>query len=449
MSSLAGTSLSSVLRNFNPSFIWDANRAGSSSGLGIAGKSISWTITDMDSVTPPDNFSVWSEGKERFEVIDPTTYPDKILGPVGDFSDGVIRNYWSSSWLTSNLGFSVTSPTGSSMLGQVSGVPADIINGGSLPDVTYVDTDEVQDSVIERSNSRSSTYQRVFQILIKSEDGNDPNGNVEIGMNTTSGTRVTDASGTWFRQLPGSKGWYSALYIAGSGSTIYITMKFKLGTGRWFLSSPMFYNQFSTFENITRAPIPRYSSTTERGQYGLNTTNTDFAIPRSGWMAGSFVLPDRSVSNGHSDYAGASNYGFAGLMSWQSGTYRIRMIMSDSQDHIAVQLDNGGTSFAFLDFTSDWSDFEGFGFVVTWGYTNGSEYANLYVNGVKQDSVFGTSDWFPQNLSSSDIYIGSNGSGGAAADCWISRLIIGRNPMDRSTAKVLSYRMKELVRGAV
>ena len=435
------------IEDYDPIFVWDPVRAGTSYGRGISSNRVDWTVNDLDTLTPPDSFSVWHSGNERFQVVDTTTNTDIALGPVGDFSDGKVQNYWSTSWLTSNLGFSVTAPTTSTMLGEVSGTAADIISGGSLPDVTFVDTDEAQDTVIERSNSRSATYGRVFQILIKSEDSNNPSGNVEIGMNTSAGTRTTDAAGTWFRELPGSRGWYAALYHVAAGSTIYITLKFKLGTGRWLLSSPMFYNQYSTFENIVRPPIPRYSATTERGQYNVYTTNTDFSIPRAGWMAGTFVLPDRSVDNGHLDYSGAGNYGFCGLMSWQSGTYRIRMIMSDSQEHVVIQLDNGGSSFAFLDFTDTWDDFEPFSFVVTWGYSNGTNYAELYVNGVKEDSVSGAADWFPQNSAASDIYIGSDGLTGAAADCWISKIAIGVDPMNRSVAKDLSFELMSQVRG--
>jgi len=237
------------------------------------------------------------------------------------------------------------------------------------------------------------------------------------------------------------------MYYATAGTTNYITMSFKQGTGKWFLSAPMFYNKYTGFGNIVRAPIPRYTSTKERGQYSVNNTTNIYTIPVAGWLAGCVVLPDRSVSNGHLDYAGAGQYSFGGVMGWQAGTYRIRMIMSTTYDHLAIQMDNGGTSFAFLDFPSDWDDFEPFGFVVTWGIISGTEYASLYVNGEKVDSVYGTTDWFPEVSAPATFYIGKDGASGAAADAWVSRIMLGRKPMHRSEARMLSSKMLTLTRG--
>jgi hypothetical protein len=160
----------------------------------------------------------------------------------------------------------------------------------------------------------------------------------------------------------------------------------------------------------------------------------------------SIVLPDRSVNNGHLDYAGGSTYGFQGLMSWVSSTYRIRVIMSSTTYHLVVQMDNGGTSFAYLDFSSNWDDFERIGMCACWNVSYGTQYANLYVNGQKLDSVSAPADFYPQNLASSTVYIGTDGSSGAAADCWIPRLALGRKPIHRSYARLLSMQMRDYAR---
>jgi hypothetical protein len=448
---IKGNSVSSVLNPYNPCFIWDPYSPEYALGDGYQGGGrVDFTVNDIDSISTSEEFSVWDAGNERFQITTPST-KDNVLGSVGDFSDGTTESFWSSPWSTTTLGFAVVSPTSSGMLVQDS-VPADIIVGGTMPNRTYVDTTEVDDTVIERSNARSATYRRCFQILVKSNDGLEPlTGNVLVGINASSGTRSTSAS-TWYRKLPGSRGWWAVMLTIEAGTgTQYLSLKFKAGTGRWYIAAPMFYNAYSTFENIVHGPIPCYTGPTSyaRGQWNCYTKTSEFAISPAGWLAMSMVLPDRSISNGHLTYAGDAEYGFSGMFSWISSTYRIRMIMSDSLNHPVIQLDDGGVSFAYLDFGENWQDFEKIGLVVTWGTSNGSNYASLYINGKKIDSVVDAINWFPQNLAASTIYIGSDGLDGAAADCWIPRLAIGRRPMHRSTARVLSLKMRDFARTGV
>ena len=444
ISGLTGTGLNSIIRSYKPSFHWDAYKPTRSI------KDIDCTLEDIDIIGGNEPFSVWDPSNEYFKIVYPDTDTQYLLGSVGDFSDGKVQQYWSSYWTASKLGFAVTAPTSASVLDQLVGTPPDILDSTVSIDTTYVDTDgEAQDSVIELSQNRSGTYSRVLQVLVKSVDGNSPVGNVQIGFNAAAGTRTTSSS-TWARELPSSKGWWAVMYLCPSGANpIYITMSFKKDTGRWLLTAPMFYSKWSSMENIVRAPIPRINTYVyERGQYQVYT-GSDLAIPVSGWLGMSLVLPDRSISNGHLDYSGAGQNSFAGLFSWESGTYRLRVIMSTTSDHLGVQLDNGGTSFSYLDLGDDWVDFEQIGLVATWGILNGTEYANLYVNGKKYDSTYGTSDWYPSNLAASQIFIGADGDGGGAADCWVSRVMIGRQPLNRAKARMLSGHLKSLARGGV
>jgi len=446
LNSPSGVCRSSVLHYAKPSLIWSPYRAARAVGNGMQGGGrVDMTIQNIDTSTNTHEFSVWHDGKERFEIKTELANPEEVLGSVGDFSDGYVQNYWSTSWSTANLGFGVIAPTTAGVLGQTGSIP-DIISG-SHGNTTYVDTDEGQDSVIEKSNTRSASYIRVFQVLIKSEEGHSPDsGNVEIGLNTSAGTRTVTGN-TWYRQLPGSGDWYAVIdqMAAGSG-TIYISIKFKQGTGRWYVACPTWYSAFSTFENITRGPIPGGLSY-RRGQYGVYTTNSEFKLSPSGWLGMSISLPDRSDANGHLDYAGASGYGFMGLMSWQSGNFRIRTIMSSSLNHLAVQMDESTVSFAYLDFGDDWDDFEQIGMVVTWGISGGQNYAYLYVNGRKVDAEASVANWYPQTLADASVYIGTNGSGGSAADCWISKLALGKQPLDRNFARTLSTYFKETAKG--
>jgi hypothetical protein len=440
MLSTSGIGLSKFLESCRPSFVWDPYRPTHSY------RGVDFTVEDID-VIGNEPFTVWDSSNERFKFVYPSTQPNEVLGSIGDFSDGKVQSWWSSYWTSANLGFSVSNGTPAGYLGQLAGTAPDILDTILSMDVTYVDTDESNDSFIERSQNRSATYARVLQVLVKSVDSHSAVDNVEIGFNTSAGTGTT-SSDTWSVALPGSRGWYAVMFLCPTGgSPIYVTMKFKVGTGRWLLAAPSFYSQWSTMENIVRAPMPKFDATYyNRGQYQVLTTNEEFAIPVSGWLAQSIILPDRSISNGHLDYSGAAAQSFAGMFSWLSGTYRIRTIMSSSSYHLGVQLDNGGTSFAYLDLGDDWVDFEKIGLVVTWGISNGSEFANLYVNGKKYDAVFGPSDWFPNNLAASTIYIGADGDGGAAADCWINKVALGRKPLHRSKARELSLYMRNSIR---
>ena len=447
-----GVGINSVFSFYKPYFIWDPLNANVALGNGYQGGGrVDMTLTDIDATSITEQFSVWDASQERYVVITVDGYASKVLGSVGDFSDGVVENRWTSSWSTSRLGFTIVAPTGSEMLVQDS-VPADIIIGGTMPNRTYVDTTEGTDTIIERSNVRSAAYRRVFQILVKNQnDAYLPTGgNVLMGINATANTRVTDGA-TWCRKLPGSRGWWAIMLSIPAGTgTQYLSLSFKSGTGRWYISAPMFYNIYSTFGNIVRAPIPCYAGPTHysRGKWNCKTTTNEFSLGISGWLAMSIVIPDRSVSNGHLNYVGVANYAYACLFTWASFLYRIRVIMSNSNNHLAVQFDNEGTSFVFLDFGDDWVDFEKIGMVVTWGISNGTNYASLYINGKKIDSVTGAADWFIEDLGSSFIYIGSEGDAesSAAADCWIPRLAVGKQPMHRSQARVLSLKMRDFAR---
>lgn len=450
-----GSNLYSILREYKASFIWDPFHPTLGLGAGLQGSSgVECTVQDIDSVTGNEPYCVWDSANDRFEVIYPDTTPDKILGDVGEFSDGKYTSYWWAQWDATNLGFSVTAPTSAGALGQVTGTSPDIYYHTSMPDVTYVDTDgEAQDSVIERSQSKSATYDRTFQIFVKSLDGEDPTGKVKVGFNGSAGTRtVTDT--VWCRQLPGSRNWWAIISHCPSNivTTNYITMSFAQNTGRWYLAAPNWYNTYSTFENIVRSPIPRIDSNYySRGQHTVYNTNLDFAIPKSGWLAMSMILPDRGITQGHQHYDGTSEYNFAGVYSWSSIPITLRAYMSSSYNRITFVLDYndyaGTTDTLFvLNIGDDWNEFEAVGIVLTWGISNGYTWAYLYRNGEKQGGSFKHLLWIDDDLSPSSIYIGSDGSPGSAADLWIPRFAIGRSPLHRGQARILSAKMRQYTR---
>lgn len=443
-----------LLGQSNPTFVWDAVKA-RASGLGLEGEgNFKFTKTDEDAIPTTEPFCVWDSGGERFKVVTPSANPDDVFGSAGYFGDGYIQQRWSATWDAANLGFAVTTPTPAGSLYQDTGVQADIVSGATLGDITVVDTtvDLVNDAVIERSNVGSTGFTRVVQILVKSEAGTSPVGIVTLGTNTTAGTRTTSAS-TWCRKLPGSRGWWAVMLTAPLITPVYITLKITTNTGRWFLACPLFYNKWLTSENITRAPIPVTTGPTvyRRGLWYMTSTNAEVTLKPTGWLAMSVVLPDPSVSNGHLDYAGVGNYKIAYLLHLDCGLYRLRVTMSDTYDRLAVSMGTtAGVNFAFLDCPSDWQGYAAMGIVATWEINNGSKYAYLYVNGVKQDSVVDPADWYPQGLTPSTLWVGTvPGGGNSAADCYISTIAMGRKPLQRKDARVLSVHMRDIARGQI
>jgi hypothetical protein len=235
--------------------------------------------------------------------------------------------------------------------------------------------------------------------------------------------------------------------VAANASTSgYASISVKADNGKWEIAFPGFFNQYTGSERITRAGWPRSDT---RYQYAVKTSVAEMCLRPSGWLAMSVVLPDRSVSNGHTDNAGASNYRFLGLLNLDCDTWRLRVSMSDTYDHLTVSLGTtAGTNFAFLDGPTAWNDFAPIGLVAAWEETNTSNYANLWINGERLDSVVDPAAWFPQTPTAGTMYIGISDADGSPAECMISRVAYGTNRINRSTARALSARMRDLARGA-
>jgi hypothetical protein len=442
-----------LFNQYSPTFVWDPLR-GIAAGKGLEGDgNFKFTLVDADARPTTEHFSVWNAGNERFEVVSLGTNPEACLGTAGYFSDGYIQQRWTASWDAANLGFAVVAPTAAGALYQDTGVKPDIIDDTAHGDTTVLDTslDLVNDVVVERSNTGSTSFQRVFQILIKSETDLSPETNVTIGINTTAGTRTT--STTWCRKLPGSRGWWAIFYIASLATPLYLSVKAKANTGRWFLSCPMVYNKWLSTENTLRAPIPAYtgSLTESRGQLYVKSTNAELAMRPNGWLAMSIVMPEPSVSNGHVDYAGVGQYKSAYLFDWLCGIYTIRVFMSETYDTLAVWIyDNVPTTIAYLSFPITWEVFNAFGAVVTWRVDDWYAYAHLFVNGIKVDSAEAVplDPWIPSGLAKGDITIGTQlPTGGTSAECFISKVALGSQVMEKRDAKILSSYMYDIARG--
>jgi hypothetical protein len=233
---------------------------------------------------------------------------------------------------------------------------------------------------------------------------------------------------------------------------VYISVKATKHTGRWFLACPMFYSKWTTSENITRSPIPVETgpTTDSRGFWRLTSTNSEVTIKTVGWLAMSIVLPDPSVSNGHLDYAGVGSYKIAYLLNLDCGTCRLRVAMSDTYDRLAATLSDGITTIAHLSFPADWNGYAAMGAVVTWEINNGNTYATLYVNGIKVDSTFNPVLWYSQGLPPATLWVGANtGGSSSSADCYISKIVMGRKYLHKRYARTLSAHMRTIARGQI
>lgn len=447
----SGVGLQKILSICKPTFVWDSFRAGTCIGKGLEGTGrISLTLTDYDSQAAN---TLWNWGDDRLVKMPSDTSTDlgkeTVLGSCGEFYGGAITNYHT--WTSSKMGYAVVSPTGgSSWLASGTDYP-DVLKDATGTDhclLAYADTsvDLVNDVVVERSLSRSSSYNRDFSVLIKSTTDVDPVGNIELGWNISSGTRTTYVPR--FRKLPNSD-WYIASIIVPFHATDisgYVSMKFKKSSGVWHTACPTFTNKYSEFEYITRFGK---ATTGARGKWDVHTTNSELKLKSCGWLAMSIVLPDRSVSNGHLDYSGAANYKLLGMFNLDCGTYRLRVSMSDTYDRLVVNMGTtSGVNFAFLDGPTDWNDFAAIGIVACWEINNGNMNATLYINGEKLDSVFNPSDWYPDDLTTGTAYIGIFGADGTPAESWISRVAYGTTQIHRSYARTLSNEMRKLCRGS-
>ena len=209
----------------------------------------------------------------------------------------------------------------------------------------------------------------------------------------------------------------------------------------------MFFTSTTSIQRVSRVGLG-VASGDKRWEYAVRTTEAEMCLSPSGWLAMSIVLPDRSVSNGHVDNAAAADYGFSGLLNLDCDTWRLRVSMSDTNDHLVVTLgDTSGVNFAYLDCSDDWNDFDALGIVAIWYTSNGHKYASLWCNGYVMDSIADPATWYPESGPPGTMYIGISDETGLNADCFISHVAYGMDRMSRSTAQVLSRHMGKMARG--
>ena len=452
MGGLVGAGASAILR-LRPRFYWDAVRAQQAVGPAKAGGPMLAKVYEATAQASTAKWLVMNSHKQwKFmtDGIDTNAGKDRCLGSVGAFYKNSVN--YQAAYDTAKYNYAVVAPTAA---GQLSEDGADFPSIARDPDIAtsrrrvYLDSslDAVNKCIVEKSQARSTIYLRQFQVLVRGPNGiEDPSGIVTLGWNATAGTRTT--STPVFRSL-GYDGWWAASILVASGSptTGYASIAVVANSGKWEIAFPGFFNQYIGSERITRAGFSGDGS--GRYTYAVKTSVAEMCLRPSGWLAMSVVLPDRSVSNGHTDNAGNANYRFLGLLNLDCGTWRLRVSMSDTYDHLVVNLgDTSGVNFAFLDGPTAWNDFAALGIVAVWEQTNTSKYATLWVNGERMDSVTDPATWYPQTPTAGTLIIGNSATDGSPAECMISRVAYGTNRINRSTARALSARMRDLARGA-
>ena len=443
-----------VILNLKPRLYWEAIRAQHAVGPAKAGGAIQTEVYETTSQASTAKWLTWNDSKQltfMTDGIDTAAGKEKCLGSVGAFYAS--NTNYHGSYTTSKYNYAVVSPTSASQLTESGSEFPSIARD---PDIAtsryaiYLDTslDAVNDCVVERSQSRSATYARTFQLFVRSGDQTDPTGIIELGFNETAGTRTTEA--VHVRQIS-DDGWYAVSIIvpsSGGGATAgYVSIKAVADTGSWEIAFPMFYGNYSSTERIVRAGMSNTSATREK--YAVRTVSEEVCLSPSGWLAMSVVLPDRSVSNGYVDNSGTGDYGFRGLLNLDCGTWRLRVSMSNTYDHLVVTLgDTSSVNFAYLDCPSDWNDFQAMGIVATWYHANKSKYASLWVNGTLLDSIANPATWFPAYGPPGTMYIGISEVDGTLAESFISRVAYGTNRLHRTNARALSAHMRNMARGA-
>lgn len=457
---LSGAGAQVLLNNAKPVIMWDAIRAGRAIGTGLDGSGrMPVTMTDNDSAGTSAKWLRWTGSQlERMEGnLTDATWVERCLGPCGEFYGGPLQ--WSGlSLQTSKFNMTVVTPTDASSWLESATDFASILKNpdtGWTDHVCYMNTDldGTNDVVVEVSRARSATYTRVFQVLVHSTADDSPEESFEMGWNNSAETRTTETPR--FRKLPNTEWWIASILVAANATTAgYLSFKGIKSTGTWQLACAHGYNVYTEYEYVTRMrfdPVPA-GTAHDTGKWDVHTTNAEVALRPTGWVAMSLVLPDRSthVTDFHTNYAGSADYKFLGMLNLDCGLYRLRISMSATYAQVVVNLGTtAGVNFAYLNGPPDWNDFHALGIVATWEQNNGHNYATLFVNGQKLDSVADPADWFPTNLALGTMYIGTSGADGTPAESWIPRVAYGTNHMHRSYARTLSYKMAQLARGGI
>jgi hypothetical protein len=450
MGGLVGAGASAILR-LRPRFYWDALRAQQAVGPAKAGGPMLAEVYETASGASTAKWLIMNSHKQwtfMTDGIDTAAGKDRCLGSVGAFY--MTNANYHVGYGTSKYNYAVVAPTDASQLSEDG---ADFPSIARDPDIAtsrrrvYLDSslDAVNDCVVEKSQARSATYLRQFQVLVRGESGTeDPAGIVTLGWNATAGTRAT--STPVYRSL-GYDGWWalSILVPNNASTTGYGSIAVVADNGKWEFAFPGFFNQYTGSERITRAGFGADS----RLEYAVRSSVAEVCLRPSGWLAMSVVLPDRSTDRGHTDNAGNANYRFLGMLNLDCDTWRLRVSMSDTYDRVVVTLgDTSGTNFAFLDGPTSWDDFAALGIVATWEEVNTDTQATLWVNGERLDGAFNPATWYPQTPTPGTLIIGNSATDGSPAECMISRVAYGTNRINRATARALSARMRDLARGA-
>jgi len=439
----------SVLTQLRPIFFWDALR-----GVDCSGGPTQLQAVDNNAIGSTDYALSWDAGRGQF-VMRQSNSP-LVFGACGEFSDGPLNNLWVGGWASDRLGFS--DATSGAVVSTDTATQA-IHAVGLTAWSAVVDTDTGSGEAwafVRAPFPLSTVYRRCGQVLVRSHSALAPSqAACAITLDSVpEATAKTDAyfGGTVRNWLPNQADkapadrWFALRHThpANAGAASF-WVRLPNNSGLWTLTYPACYSAYSTYEGIFRSPaIPGW----QRGGWYLRSVSSTVWMPPVGWVAVSVAIPDASASRGHRDHNNALNWGFAILFSWQANNgHRIRLLMSDTYDKLAFQIENNGT-IAYLDLPGDWYAWERLGIVVTWGYSNQKNYANLYVNGVKQDSEFDAATWINSTGILGTIGVGGENNGSSMADCWVQRCAVGRGPLHRSQAAALSVAMGQALRCA-
>lgn len=290
---------------------------------------------------------------------------------------------------------------------------------------------------VYRSESSSSSFNRMWSLLVHRTDDGPISGSVltlfvadnadPLGPNIASGTQyVKIREDNWYLV-------YADIPVQGGAPSVYYGIILEDGF-EIDIECPQTesFTAGSVMEYPThRVPAPSGAPAPPEMHFNVERlSGVAEAWPASGWLGATVVMPYPS-----GEFTIQTGY----IVDWRaSGNDRIAILLSNFAQGPVFWVRRGGTSEAFLDGITTWGRGEVFGIVGTWGYRKGSRYFVLAVNGQQID--LDVSGSLPTG--SPTLQIGSNGTG-SHADSYVQAVAGGNHNLTRLEARHLSLWFKK------
>jgi hypothetical protein len=428
-----------------PEVVWDARTADRACGRG--GRMGCELVEETPTAAEP--YCVFDPARAQFREIAQGGGPE-ALGAVGDFGDGLLESYWNGND-QSHKGLSLSALGGGYV--ETFAVAADhVVQSAKVVTGLRVHADALSQGLIEGPEDRSTSYARVWQVLIRRADGGDLTGDAVFPYVSTValdlGARV-DNGQRFVRRVPNrADGWFWMWTVvpAAASTPAYWGVAVPAG-GVYEIEAPCNWNIYAGFGNIPRCPILNgVAGSNQRSQHWVQLRSDDgagdtFACPPSGFLGLGLTLPFGKQD--YRDFDGTLTLPSATLAQWTSGPNRLALAVTSYGLTGFVQ-DGAANYVVYLHHVGDWAAFEPIGVVLRWQERDGNWTAELYVNGRQCDDQY-LSLAHPLPFSTlGKLTLGAMADGSNAADAWIERAVAARHTISQDEARELSLLLKDL-----